>query len=198
MATKYLSCAETAKLIRQALKEAFPDVKFGVRSKTYSGGASIDVSWTDGPNTAQVEAVAKTFSGGYFDGMTDYKGCTYSMIDGEVVRFGADFVFCNRSFSDAAIQRAIDRFYTKYLGNFKQYEIEKPTVEQFNRGALWSTQIFNQGVPYDCNVQSGINALLYKASDRLKVEASKTAGRVIYLGNDGYSQIGSLDAEAVQ
>lgn len=43
MATKYLSCAETAKLIRQALKEAFPDMKFGVRSKTYSGGASIDV-----------------------------------------------------------------------------------------------------------------------------------------------------------
>ena len=42
--TKYFTCAETAKLIRQSLKEAFPGVKFSVRSSTYSGGASIDVS----------------------------------------------------------------------------------------------------------------------------------------------------------
>jgi hypothetical protein len=27
----YFTCAETAKMIRQALKEAFPDVKFSVR-----------------------------------------------------------------------------------------------------------------------------------------------------------------------
>lgn len=198
MATQYMSCADTAKMIRQALKEAFPDVKFSVRSKTYSGGASIDVSWTDGPNTNQVEAIAKTFSGGYFDGMTDYKGCTYSMLEGQVVRFGADFVFCNRRFSDASIQRAIDRFYTKFVGNFNQYGLSKPTVEQFNKGELWSTQIFWQGVPYNENVQSGINAMLYKASDRLKVESSKTAGRVIYLGNDGYSDVAALSTEAVE
>lgn len=37
---KYLSCAETAKLLRQALKESFPGVKFSVRSSVYSGGAN--------------------------------------------------------------------------------------------------------------------------------------------------------------
>ena len=45
METKYLSCAETAKLVRTALKKNFPGVKFSVRSSVYSGGASIDVSW---------------------------------------------------------------------------------------------------------------------------------------------------------
>jgi hypothetical protein len=55
--TKYFTCFETAKLVRQSLKEAFPGVKFAVRSSTYSGGASIDVSWTDGPNAVQVESI---------------------------------------------------------------------------------------------------------------------------------------------
>ena len=73
MRTTYLFAAETAKLARAALKCAFPGVKFSVRSKTYSGGASIDVGWTDGPTTKMVEAVAKQFQGGDFDGMIDLK-----------------------------------------------------------------------------------------------------------------------------
>ena len=43
MSTDYLSAAETAKIIRRALTDAFPNVKFYVRSDSYSGGASIDV-----------------------------------------------------------------------------------------------------------------------------------------------------------
>jgi Large polyvalent protein associated domain 29 len=53
---KYLSCADTAKLIRAALKKTFLRVKFSVRSKTYSGGASVTVHWTDGPTAKQVDA----------------------------------------------------------------------------------------------------------------------------------------------
>ena len=71
--TRYLSCAETAKLVRGALKREFPGVKFSVRSKTYSGGASIRVRWTDGPTTESVKAVASVYAGGGFDGMIDMK-----------------------------------------------------------------------------------------------------------------------------
>ena len=60
---KYLTCAETAKLIRQALKEAFPGVKFSVRSSTYGGGASITVGWTDGPTSDQVDGILNVFEG---------------------------------------------------------------------------------------------------------------------------------------
>lgn len=72
--SEYLTAAETAKLIRQALKQAFPEYGsrfFGVRSKTYSGGASIRVNWTDGPTTEAVDAVVARFAGGGFDGMID-------------------------------------------------------------------------------------------------------------------------------
>jgi hypothetical protein len=46
-----------------------------------------------------VEAVAKAFQGAYFDGMTDYKGSNYNTLDGQAVRFGADFIFVNRKFT---------------------------------------------------------------------------------------------------
>ncbi|MCJ2129240.1 LPD29 domain-containing protein [Methylobacterium sp. E-045] len=99
---RYLSCAETAKMIRTALKQAFPEIKFSVRSSNYAGGASIRVGWVDGPRTAQVEAIAKTFSGASFDGMQDLKSSNTHTVDGQPVRFGSDYVFCNRECSDAA------------------------------------------------------------------------------------------------
>ena len=71
--SEYLSCAATAKLVRAALKKAFPGVKFSVRSSTYSGGASMRVGWVDGPKTKEVEAVTSAYCGGGFDGMIDMK-----------------------------------------------------------------------------------------------------------------------------
>lgn len=75
--TAYVSCADTAKLVRAALKAAFPACTFAVRSKVYSLGASINVTWTDGPTTARVEVVAHQFC-----------------------KLGADHIFCRREMSD--------------------------------------------------------------------------------------------------
>jgi hypothetical protein len=105
--TQYLSCAETAKMIRSALKESFPGIKFGVTSKTYSGGASIRVEWRDGPPASMVKAITDTFERSYFDGMIDYKGAKYHAIDGQPTRFGADFVFTEHSYSKARRVRGI-------------------------------------------------------------------------------------------
>lgn len=104
MSKKYLSCAETAKLVRAALKARYPLTKFSVRSKTYSGGASIDVSWTDGPTDAEVEAITFLYKGANFDGMIDLKTYVTSILvdengNPEEVRFGADFIFTQRALS---------------------------------------------------------------------------------------------------
>ena len=123
----YLSCAETAKLVRTALRDAFPGVKFSVRSDTYAGGASIRVRWTDGPTSDDVQRVAGIFAGADFDGMVDLKvyaehwmhpdgrvtiasrpgtNGSFTEIIGDplgpsarLVHFGADFVFCTRDVS---------------------------------------------------------------------------------------------------
>lgn len=82
--TKYLSCAETAKLIRVQLKAKFPGIKFSVKSNVYSGGASIDVGWIDGPTGKMVDEIVKPFAGGGFDGMIDmaYSVYAYLLPDG--------------------------------------------------------------------------------------------------------------------
>ena len=95
---RYLTCAETAKEIRKALHVAFPLFKaFSVRSSVYSGGASISIRWTDGPNAHDVDAVAGHFSGASFDGMIDLKSYHDSDLNGERVHFGADYVFTYRA-----------------------------------------------------------------------------------------------------
>lgn len=88
--TEYLSCAETAKLLRQRLKDRFPQTRFSVRSKTYSGGASIDVSWTDGPTEREFNAVAQIFASKDFDGMIDMAVSTYAWMapDGTITFAG--------------------------------------------------------------------------------------------------------------
>lgn len=123
------SVAETAGLVRAALKKKFPGTKFSVRSKSYSGGASITVRYIDGPTGKAVEDVAKRYAGAGFDGMIDLKyhhnhfllpdgtvrwarsyGHSYDnakhpytlddLPEGtKVVSFGADYVFVEREFS---------------------------------------------------------------------------------------------------
>ena len=106
----YLTCAETAKLLRKSLATHFPNQKFGVRSHTYSGGASIRVSWIDGPSVAAVETICQPFEGASFDGMIDLKSYHDSIHPetGESVHFGADYIFEERSYSAEALQTIID------------------------------------------------------------------------------------------
>lgn len=182
MSRQSISCTNTAKLIRQALKEAFAGVKFSVRSHVYAGGASIIVEWHDGPNVAQVETVTVRFEASYFDGMIDYKGAIYHMLDGQPVRFGADFIRCNRGHSKEATGRAIARVYRSLAHHFEGCGMDCPTVEQYEKGELLAVEIGGK----DLNRE--IRNALAKSSDRLAGKPSKTAGRVFVTHDDGYSR----------
>lgn len=109
--TQYISVTDTAKLLREALKKAFPAVKFSVRSDKYAGGASIDVYWTDGPTAEEVEAIAKQYEGADFDGMQDLKTYKHTVVNGQRVHYGADYIFSHRTETpaDAAIRAEIER-----------------------------------------------------------------------------------------
>lgn len=97
MTRKTISTVETAKLIREALKVEFPGIKFSVTSKSYTGGSSIRVKWTDGPTTAQVDAVTDFYKGSTFDSMIDLKSYVdHTNEAGETIHYGADHVFTDR------------------------------------------------------------------------------------------------------
>ncbi len=107
---KHYSLTETASLIRKALKESFPDTKFSVTTKRYTGGSSISIFYANGPLTKDVTAIARLFEGAGFDGMTDStyfnKACSFH---GELVTFNYGYVLVSRFMSDALLQIAAYR-----------------------------------------------------------------------------------------
>jgi hypothetical protein len=186
----YIGAADTAKLIRQALKESFPDVKFSVRSETYSMGASVNVRWTDGPTEKQVAAVAKAFQGGYFDGMIDYAGSVFHSLDGRPVRFQADHVFCTRAYSPAAVEAAIMRAMTTY----RELAAEPwPGVYLHQDGTAWvdrttGTTIGKVWIERErCYADAAIMQIAAEVS-RATPQPSATLKRVRCTGDDGYSR----------
>ena len=84
---RYIATAEQAKLVRGALKRAFPGVKFSVRISRYSMGSSVRVGWTDGPTSKSVNEVVNMYDGRRFDGMIDlaYSAAHYLMPDRSAV-----------------------------------------------------------------------------------------------------------------
>lgn len=105
---EYISCVDTAKLIRKTLKAAFPKQKFSVVSDQYSMGASIRVRWIDGPTVKLVEEKIGHFHGASFDGMIDLKSYHATEFEGRNVHFGADYLFCTRDSSPRAVIKAAE------------------------------------------------------------------------------------------
>ena len=60
---RYIDVVEVAKLVRQTLKKNFPGVRFSVRSDRYAGGASILVTWKEGPPESEVKPVVGMYQG---------------------------------------------------------------------------------------------------------------------------------------
>lgn len=140
-----------AKNMRIELKAAFPGIKFSVQSKSYSGGCSITVYWTDGPTTKQVEAIIDRYSAGSFDGMDDLYSYEHSAWTDA---FGsAKYVFATRDYSDAMIQEAITEVCNR-LGGMDSI----PTITDYKQGRLW---LFKQSG--GCNVEREIGVALSEA-----------------------------------
>lgn len=133
------SAAQAAANLRTELKAAFPGVKFSVKSSSYSGGNSVDVSWVDGPSDEAVEAIANNYQAGDFDGMDDcyhYNDSALSQAFREVCG-SVRYVKCNREFSLDAVQTAVDIVAPRFAA-------EPPVVEV-------SSYSGNAYLRYDCN-----------------------------------------------
>ncbi len=107
---KNYNLTETAKEIKQVLKASFPGTKFSIRSKSYPGGSSIDVRWTDGPTGKQVGNILDRFESTSYDGMnevTNYHG--ERKYKGQLVEFHSGYVHGSRSISPEVLMLVADR-----------------------------------------------------------------------------------------
>lgn len=99
---RYIDTPDVAKLVRAELHQAYPFVRFSVKSRRYAGGSSIDVRWTDGPAAKVIENLVGHFHGKSFDGMTDSSSYHDSRTpSGELVHYGNGYIFCQREISHA-------------------------------------------------------------------------------------------------
>lgn len=94
---RYLTPAETSRILKKDLRATFPGTKFSVKLSGSYG--TICISWVDGPDE---QAVYDYACAGYktksFDGMTD--STVYSQktidVDGEACESGASYIFTRR------------------------------------------------------------------------------------------------------
>ncbi len=90
--------------LRRELKYRFPNTKFAVRSSSYAGGSSVNVSWIDGESPDTIKPIVNKYQYGSFDGMEDI----YNYDQDFSGEYGeAKYTFTNRSYSDAAYQDAL-------------------------------------------------------------------------------------------
>jgi hypothetical protein len=125
----YKSLVTAAKNIRTELKATYPKTKFSVRSESFSGGDAIRISWTDGPNADQVDAIVGKYSAGSFNGMEDiyeYSRNAFNMVFGD-----AKYITTSRDCSDDMIESAIAGV-VKYYGG-----CEPISVEDYRQGRSW-------------------------------------------------------------
>lgn len=121
--TRYISVADTAKLVRKALKENFVGIKFSVRSNSYSMGASIDIEWNDGPTTKAVDAVVDQFKGADFDGMEDMKVYRKNYLNDEEVHFGADYIHTHRNLSVELVTTVAKAYCDRYSHEMPEIKV---------------------------------------------------------------------------
>jgi hypothetical protein len=105
--TRSYTTAGTAQLIREALKVAFPGIKFSVTSDTFANGSSVHIGYTDGPTWREVETITGQFKSGHFNSMEDiyeYKDEPVELdASGRLVRtsYGAKYISVQRNYSPA-------------------------------------------------------------------------------------------------
>jgi len=105
-------------MIRQELKAAFPEIKFSVKSESYSMGNSVNIDWIDGPTTDEVSAISSKYQKGHFDG---YNDC-YNFDNVNETLPQVKFVFNNRSMSEetkAFYEKAVLDLHTVENGRIK-------------------------------------------------------------------------------
>lgn len=107
---------------RVLLKQAYPGVRFSVRSD-YN---CLRVSWTDGPTTEQVDATLAPFNCGQRSECGDYTDHVHTAW-GEL--FGSvTYLFTSREFSDATLAQVLQAHYSQHPN--------PPTVADYRAGRL--------------------------------------------------------------
>lgn len=147
----YMSAKNTASVIKQYVKNNFPNIKVWATSDTYSGGSStrINISNVDGsPVESNIErnitAFANSFKAGRFDGMCDmyeYREDEVMTDNGTKLDYFPSYIFVENKASWGSFEYWLNQYNT-----FDPTNYAKPVVGETKWEQFWN---FNKGYMKD-------------------------------------------------
>ena len=124
------TAAQTAKAIRKELKLAFPNIKFSVSSKNYSGGNSVDVCWVNGPTYDSVKKIVEKYQYGTVDGMTD--GYNYDCVRKDIPQ--VKYTYSIREITE----EVFEKYFEDYKKTHKNWDVYCVSLDHYD------TDFFNE------------------------------------------------------
>lgn len=200
MARELARAAKTAKVIRQELKKVFPEVKFSVTSSNFSGGDSVHISWTDGPDGDIVDRIVKKYE--RYAG-TDYTGdyAEFRSVDSDILGCdGAKYVQTSREVSAGRIAEIVEVMraagaYDCYMQECWNNENSAARNYEHKHPATWPEEY---RIMWDKMEAERMDA--YKkqeAESRAKYEQEEEEKKAAILANYGLNESDILDGENI-
>jgi hypothetical protein len=183
---KSFSTKETAVLIRKALKVGFPNTTFSVRTTRSTHSFNVDVRWTDGPTTKQVDEILNRFKSKCFDSMQDMESyCGERMLNGERVTMGGNYVSgsreCSRQVRELVAKKLADECDIEVtLGQYDNVSpdaLVKKAWHQFWVGKTWTLEEFQAEKYILVNDSQGhgewFSTLMHRVLGNISMEAQQ-------------------------
>lgn len=179
--------AQAAASIKRELATAFPGVKFSVRSKSFSMGNSVDVSWELGPTTKEVDAILDKYVEGHFDGMTDYYeyGRDEKTQAFQATHGSAKYVHGSRSMPEGLFER-LCRDIAEWQGVTYTSQWQRRENNSFDLGS-YANQVFSR-----CSFPAGVEYVGVASGWELTLTgccASGDAVRIVHSMTDEESEM---------
>ena len=130
--------AAAAKAIRKELKDKFPDTKFSVTSKSYSGGDSISISWENGAQEKEVRKITGKYTYGSFDPSTDMYN--YNSSNSGLPQ--TKHIFLNREITQDVWDRLFEQAKSKFSELRNELGLDETNQELFEKFSFWTARNF--------------------------------------------------------
>ncbi|MDN7542343.1 LPD29 domain-containing protein [Burkholderia cenocepacia] len=172
-----LTLVETAQLVQQVLREAFPATGFYVKTQRDANGARLHVEWTDGPREQQVNKLLlplQSATPGQWGGTSPVEHFRLTAQGPQRVRLGAGRITVKRKFSDGLVGSVLQRLAHRHVGRLDPETRKLLTVESFKRGALVAVALY--GVHFSGNsLHTDVESALHDHTDVQGYPRSATA-----------------------
>jgi len=121
--------AEVAQTIRKELKEKYPNIKFSVRSRSFTGGDDVRISYDNAMPSKDIEKITNKYATGSFDGMTDMYNYDYDKTGPT-----AKYIFVEKHITNEVWEKT-----KKEIALYRDIKDINNEQEWFNKFGCWSS-----------------------------------------------------------